>query len=269
MAPQKRTTAGTRSNGTLAWCCENFIRRKRATNVARRTTTEPWNDTADQRRAIRANNAVVHWFKSDLRLYDNRALRMAYQTAKEHNIPLTSLYILSPQDLTAHLLTPARVDLILRTLHQLKRHWSEPDIPLCMEAQNVRKSIPQRIVDLCQHWGANHRYRNLEYEVDELQRDKLVRLCAKNGINFETAHDACVVLRGQEPGCNLGDARKYFKELFDSEVPAAPENKQLSEEEKKQLSQLYPAGEHEALRRLEAFLEEKVRDYKEARNMMC
>lgn len=158
---------------------------------------EPWNDAADQRRAIRANNAVVHWFKSDLRLYDNRALRMAYQTAKEHNIPLTGLYVLSPQDLTAHLLTPARVDLILRILHQLKRHWSEPDIPLCIEAQNVRKSIPQRIVDLCQHWGANHRYRNLEYEVDELQREKLVRLCAKNGINFETAHDARVVLRGQ------------------------------------------------------------------------
>ncbi|GFF50628.1 arabinanolytic transcriptional activator araR [Aspergillus lentulus] len=173
MAPQKRTTAGTRSNGTLAWCCENFIRRKRATNVARRTTTEPWNDTVDQRRAMRANNAVVHWFKSDLRLYNNRALRMAYQTAKEHNIPLTGLYIPSPQDLTAHLLTPARVDLILRTLHQLKRHWRDPISPCAW-----RRRI------------------NLEYEVDELQREKRVRLRAKNGINFETAHDARVVLRG-------------------------------------------------------------------------
>jgi deoxyribodipyrimidine photo-lyase len=37
---------------------------------------------------------------------------MAYQTAKEHNIPLIGLYILSPEDLTAHLLSPARVDLI-------------------------------------------------------------------------------------------------------------------------------------------------------------
>ncbi|GFF73540.1 arabinanolytic transcriptional activator araR [Aspergillus lentulus] len=178
MAPQKRTTAGTRSNGTLAWCCENFIRRKRATNVARRTTTEPWNDTVDQRRAMRANNAVVHWFKSDLRLYNNRALRMAYQTAKEHNIPLTGF---GPD--------PAYSA-------SIKAPLEGPDIPLCMEAQNVRKSIPQRIVDQCQQWGANHLYRNLEYEVDELQREKRVRLRAKNGINFETAHDARVVLRG-------------------------------------------------------------------------
>jgi deoxyribodipyrimidine photo-lyase len=43
----------------------------------------------------------------------------------------------------------------------------------------------------------------------------------------------------------------------------------LSEKEKQQLSQLYPAGEYEVLRRLEAFLEEKVRDNAEARNMVC
>ncbi|KAH1270947.1 hypothetical protein KXV36_005480 [Aspergillus fumigatus] len=267
------------------------------------TLQRAYEETADQRRAIGANSAVVFWFKSDLRLYDNRALRMAYETAKGCNIPLIGLYILSPQDLTAHLLSPARVDLILRTLHQLKRDLSELDIPLYMETQEIRKNIPQRIVDLCQQWGANHLYANLEYEVDELRREaKLVRLCAKNGIKFETAHDACVVPPGQvtsqqgkqyavyspwyrtwvaylnenpgclevseEPGSNPGDARKYFKELFESEVPAAPEHKQLSEEEKQHLGHLYPAGEHEALRRLEAFLEEKGRDYAEERNMV-
>ncbi|KAF4171553.1 hypothetical protein CNMCM8694_002426 [Aspergillus lentulus] len=138
----------------------------------------------------------------------------------------------------------------------IEARFERLDIPLCMEPQDVRKSIPQRIVDLCEQWGANHLYRNLEYEADELQREKLVRLCAKNGINFKTAHDACVL-------------PPWTGDQSASEVPAAPENKQLSEKEKKQLSQLYPADEHEALRRLEAFLEEKVRDYKEARNMMC
>jgi deoxyribodipyrimidine photo-lyase len=158
------------------------------------TLQRAYEETADQRRAIRANSAVVHWFKSDLRLHDNRALQIAYNTAKEHNIPLIGLYILSPQDLTAHLLSPARVDLILRTLHQLKRDVNELDIPLYMETQQSRKNLPQRIVDLCEQWGANHLYANLEYEVDELRREaKLVRLCAKNGIKFETAHDACVV----------------------------------------------------------------------------
>ncbi|KAJ9227173.1 hypothetical protein DTO027B5_819 [Paecilomyces variotii] len=268
------------------------------------TLQRAYEDTFDQREAIKASNAVVHWFKSDLRLYDNRALHLAYQSAKESNIPLIGLYILSPQDLTAHISSPARVDLTLRTLRQLKRDLSELDIPLYMETQESRKKIPQRIVDLCQQWGANKLYANLEYEVDELRREaKLIRLCASNGIKFEAVHDTCVVPPGQvasqqgkqyavytpwyrawvgylsenrdclepseEPGSNPGDARRHFKELFASEVPAAPENKQLSEEEKKHLSQLYPAGEHEALRRLEVFLEEKARHYADARNTVC
>ncbi|GAD99258.1 deoxyribodipyrimidine photo-lyase Phr1, putative [Paecilomyces variotii No. 5] len=265
------------------------------------TLQRAYEETADQTRAIEANGAVVHWFKSDLRLHDNRALHLAYQTAKEKNIPLIGLYILSPQDLTAHLSSPARVDLTLRTLSQLKRDLSELDIPLYMETQESRKNIPQRIIDLCQKWGANKLYANLEYEVDELRREaKLIKLCASNAIKFETAHDTCVVPPGkltsqqgkqyavyspwyrswlgylnenrdclepsEELGSNPGDARRSFKELFASEVPTAPENKQLSEEEQKYLSHLYPAGEHEALRRLEKFLEEKVRDYADARN---
>ncbi|KAF4224370.1 hypothetical protein CNMCM8980_001133 [Aspergillus fumigatiaffinis] len=179
-----------------------------------------------------------------------------------------------PSELTVQ--CPARVDLILRTLHQLKGDLSELDIPLYMETQGIRRTyLPQRVVDLCQQWGANHLYANLEYVVDELRREaRPVKLCVKNGIKLETAHDACVVPPGQVtsrqgPGSNLGDARKYFKGLFDSEVPATPENKKLSEKEKQQLSQLYPAGEYGALRRLEAFLEEKGRDYAEARNMVC
>src|SRR5699024_2800618 len=50
----------------------------------------------------RIKDAVVHWFKTDLRLGDNRGLHRAYQLAKEHNVPLICLYILSPEDLTAH-----------------------------------------------------------------------------------------------------------------------------------------------------------------------
>ena len=263
-----------------------------------------YEDTVDERKEVRPNAAVVHWFKSDLRLHDNRGLQMAYQVARENNIPLIALYILSPEDLTAHLASAPRVDLTLRTLGLLRRDLNELDIPLYMETQNKRKEIPQRIVDLCQEWGAKHLFANMEYEVDELRRDaKLVRLCAENGIRFEAAHDTCVVTPGKltsqqgkqyavyspwfrawcaflkenpeylevadEPGSNPGNARKHFKELFDCEVPAAPDNKRLSEAEKERFHQMYPEGEHEALRRLEAFLEEKGRDYDDLRNILA
>lgn len=143
---------------------------------------------------------------------------------------------------------------------------------------------------------------NIEYEVDELRRDaKLARLCADNGIKFEAAHDTCVVTPGalhsqqgtqyavyspwyrswvaflqeypeylevvEEPGSNPGDARRHFGDLFDTDVPAAPSNKRLSEEEEAHLHHLYPAGEHEALHRLEEFLEKKGKSYDDMRNL--
>ncbi|WEW57815.1 DNA photolyase phr1 [Emydomyces testavorans] len=263
-----------------------------------------YEETAEQRQNIPASDSVVHWFKSDLRLQDNRALQMAYQTAQVHNIPLICVYILSPEDLTAHLSSPARVDLTLRTLHLLKQELGERDIPLYMETQEKRKAIPTRMVELCQQWGANHLFANLEYEVDELRREaRLVRLCAEKGIKFETAHDACVVNpgavasqqgkqfavytpwyrawvaylkahpealeRAATPGANAGDARKHFKELFKSIVPPTPENKQLSDSEKKHFHELYPEGEHEAIRRLQAFLKEKAKQYDDSRNFMA
>lgn len=261
-----------------------------------------YEETMDARQVIQPSNAVVHWFKSDLRLHDNRALYMAYEVARDNKIPLICLYILSPEDLTAHLTSAARVDLTLRTLANLKQDLGELDIPLYMETQDKRKDIPSRILDLCQRWGANHLFANVEYEVDELRRDgTLVRQCVDNGIKFEAAHDTCVVTPGalssqqgkqyavyspwyrawlaflkenpeylevvQEPGSNPGDARKHFGDLFDSQVPAPPANKQLSEEEKGHLRELYPAGEHEALHRLEGFLEKKAKSYDDMRNL--
>lgn len=267
------------------------------------TWQRAYTETAQQRNTVSANAAVVHWFKTDLRLHDNRALQMAYHVAREHEIPLITVYILSPEDLTAHLASPARVDLTARTLGQLKRDLAELDVPLYMETVPRRSDVPGRLVDLCHEWGANHLFANLEYEVDELRRDaSLVRRAAENGIKFETAHDTCVVPPGllssqqgkqyavytpwfrawlafldqnpeyleisADPGSNPGDARRYFATLFESQVPSLPENKQLDEEKAARLRETYPAGEHEALRRLETFLDEKAKAYDDERNFL-
>lgn len=137
-----------------------------------------------------------------------------------------------------------------------------------------------------------------------MRRDaKLVRLCGEKDIDCTLSHDMCVVTPGalrsqqgkqyavytpwyrawlaflkenpdylelsEEPGSNLGDARKQLSDLFDCKVPSAPSNKQLSNEEKKKFEAMYPAGEHEGLQRLEKFLEEKAGKYNELRNMVA
>lgn len=261
-------------------------------------------ETAEKRRSVTAGQAIVHWFKRDLRLHDNRALHAASQVARDNQIPLIGLYILSPEDLTAHSTSPARVDFILRTLLRLQRDLAELDIPLYMETQEKRKDIPNRVLELCQQWEAKHLFGNIEYEVDELRRDaKLVRLCTEHDVHFEPTHDTCVVTPGalnsqqgrqyavytpwfrswlaflkenpdylelsEEPGANPGNARQQLADLFNCKVPSAPANKSLDQEESKRFEELYPAGEHEALQRLDKFLEEKGRKYEEKRSMLA
>lgn len=262
-------------------------------------------ETERVRKTVKPGNAVVHWFKGDLRLRDNRALKMASETAAKHKLPLICMYIMSPQDLTAHCCSPARVDFTRRNLKALQNELEKLDIPLFMETQDKRRNVPARIAELCEQWGAKHLFANIEYEVDELRREaKLVRLLADKGIAFEIVHDSCVVTPGalqsqqgkqyavyspwyrgwmaylhqhadqdlhvlDPPVRNPDNAQShFFKDLFGCTVPDAPENKRLSDEEKQRFEKMFPEGENEAMRRLDEFLKTRAKDYNKLRSMV-
>lgn len=259
-------------------------------------------DTAQDRKAVEVKKAVVHWFKMDLRHYDNRSLALASDKAKEAGVPLICMYIVSPQDYEAHLRSPARVDFMLRSLEVLKEDLAKLDIPLYVEVVEKRKHIPDRILEVMEEWGANHLFANMEYEVDELRREAaMVRDLAENGKAFEVVHDVCVVPPGalttgagkqyavytpwyrayvahvhenlellelfDPPEKNPSSARKNFKKLFEVQIPDAPKSKALTADEKKRLSSLWPCGEHEAKARLDKFCEEMIGDYHNRRNI--
>lgn len=259
-------------------------------------------ETATVRKQVKAKEAVVHWFKSDLRHTDNRSLALASSKAKEAGVPLICVYIVSPQDFEAHLTAPVRVDFILRTLNVLKDDLAALDIPLYVETVDKRRNIPHRMLELMEEWGSNHLFANLEYEVDELRREaQMIRDFAENHKSFEAVHDTCVVPPGElhsgsgkqyavytpwyrawmahihdsldllelydRPEKNPDDARQKYKKLFDCRVPDAPKNKQLSEGEKKRFHTMWPCGEHEAMSRLENFCEEAIGNYHNKRNI--
>lgn len=249
-----------------------------------------------------SGEAVIHWFKRDLRVRDNTALSLACRKAKEKGVGVIGLWILSPQDWEAHLVSPAKCDFELRSLEVLRDELKTLDIPLHMEVVPRRKSVPKRIIELCEDWGAKNVFCNIEYEPDELRREeRLVKECLEKGIAFWPQHDDCVVPPGT---LKTGSGKQYavyspffrawvaylhahpevlqerpaptanpkgfrmgrFSQLFDEQVPEAPESKRLEREFKERLEQLYPAGEAAALDRLQHFLAEKIRDYKETRN---
>ena len=258
-------------------------------------------DTAVRRDKIKPGGAVVHWFKRDLRMHDNRALALAADLAKTHGIPLVCLFIVSPQDYQAHFTSAARVDFELRTLAILKEDLAALDIPLHVETVHVRRKGPDRIQQLCAEWNAKHLFCNVEYEVDELRRETaLTTSCLERGINFTAVHDDVVVAPGTlhtgqgkqysvyspwrrawvahlttNPGLldpfpppeqNPPSARQRFASVFEASIPEAPENKTLDSESRERLRSLWPAGEHEANERLDRFLAERVKSYGDARN---
>ncbi|EMT61248.1 Deoxyribodipyrimidine photo-lyase [Fusarium odoratissimum] len=220
-------------------------------------------DTAQERKSIDVKKAVVHWFKMDLRLSDNRALALASDKAKEAGVPLIAMYIISPQDYEAHLRSPVRVDFMLRTLEVIKHDLAKLDIPL--------------------------------------REASMIRDFAENGKAFEVVHDTCVVPPGElhtgagkqyavytpwyrswvahihenldllelyePPEKNPSSARKDFAKLFDVEIPDAPKSKRLDGEEKERLRSLWPCGEHEAKKRLDKFCEEMIGNYQRKRNI--
>lgn len=258
-------------------------------------------ETQSERDKTQVKDAVVHWFKCDLRITDNKALHLASEKAKSRGVPLICIHILSPQDYKAHMTSAVRVDFVLRTLEVLKDDLARLDIPLYVEVVEKRKAIPNRIFELCDKWAASHLYTNIEYEVDELRREALMtRTGMEKGVAVYAVPDLCVIAPGEissgtgnqysvyspwyrawiaylhthphhldlfdPPAKNPEDARRIFKDLFGCEIPKAPENKRLTGEEMKRFRSMWPPGEHEARERLSKFLSEKVKNYADARN---
>ncbi|KAG4442923.1 hypothetical protein IFR05_001627 [Cadophora sp. M221] len=258
-------------------------------------------ETKAAREGVEVKDAVVHWFKCDLRTRDNKGLFLASEKAREGGVPLIAVYIVSPQDFEAHLTAPVRVDFILRTLEVLKADLAKLDIPLYVETVEKRRNVQGRMLELLEEWGASHLFANTEYEVDELRREaRMVRACLEKGVAMDVVSDTCVVSPGElssgtgkqysvytpwfrswvayihkdptvldlfdVPGKNPESAREKFPNLFESSIPDAPSNKTLTDEEKKRFKSMWPAGETEAHQRLAKFCIERIAKYGDKRN---
>jgi deoxyribodipyrimidine photo-lyase len=264
-------------------------------------------DTKQRREKIQSGkeggdgDAVMHWFKRDLRIRDNTGLSKAAELAKGKGIGLIAVWIMSPQDWEAHLVSPAKCDFELRSVQLLKQELQELNIPLHIEVVSERKNLKKRLVELALEWNVKNVFCNLEYEPDELRREeRLVHMMLEKGISLDPQHDDCVVPPGSlkagtgrqyavyspwyrawvaylhahphflnerpMPDKNPAGFREKFTKLFDSQVPDLPECKSLTAEEKERFHHLWPAGESAAIDRLERFLIEKVTKYKDTRN---
>ncbi|CAG8482276.1 2794_t:CDS:2, partial [Paraglomus occultum] len=144
-----------------------------------------------------SNENCLMWFRSDLRLQDNPALSTASRIAHANSKFLFALYIISPQDWQLHDTAAIKVNFIMRNLKILKEKLAALNIPLVVETVEERKNIARTLTDICRIINVNHVFANIEYEVDEQQRDKECQSeCETHNIKLEFFHDQCVTIPG-------------------------------------------------------------------------
>jgi len=272
---------------------------KRARQIDADTPFTELTEALNSQDSIEEVTNVIHWFRSkDLRIHDNKALYKASLLAKEKSKSLICVYVYCAEEFQWHGTSPARSDLIVRTLGLMQSELKELNIPLVFATAKGRKDIVPTTVDFVKSNNASHVYANFEYEVDEIRRDIKVLEQVGKDAQMSLYHDQTVV----EPGfvrTGSGGPLKVFTpyhrawlgivkdspDLLDTvgppektkqspdvkggsdTVPSVPENKKFdSEETTKRIRKLWPAGHSAGIQRLKHFINDKIEDYAATRS---
>jgi len=225
------------------------------------------------------------WFRTDLRIDDNPALREACKLSDE----VHAVYIYSEKQNKEHSEANCKIEFIINNLKLLQKSLDELNIPLTIFDSEGFHDNPKILLEYVENHSINNVYLNNQFGADEEQRDKRVgeRLKA-NRINVHTFDEKVVFA----PGSILtGDGRPYsvftpFKrrwienfnlDLLDIEFSYT---KKKSSNLKSNISEFnfnfnkshnvdmshWPAGEKEALLRLNTYLDKEIFRYAQDRN---
>ena len=226
------------------------------------------------------------WFRNDLRLSDNPALRHGCASDE----PVAALFIVSPTQWQAHKLAPVRQRFMLAQVDAMGRELAALGIPLHLLRVETFAEVPAALASLCRELGVTRLYANQAIELDEQRRDHGVTAAlAEQEVSCHWLNGCCVL----PPGRVLTGSREMFKVFtpfsrawlkaleedgFVIHRAPAPRGEPLpwlplAEREwvDDGLGELtadtrWPVGEAEASRRLHAFLDQAVLDYGETRD---
>jgi deoxyribodipyrimidine photo-lyase len=235
---------------------------------------------------------VVHWFRpKDLRIQDNTGLHHASQLAQASSKPLICMYLHCPAEESWHGTSPARMDFMIEGLKIMQKELQKLNIPFVFLHAEKRNEHISTIAKFLKDNDVSHVFANFEYEVDELRRDIGLVKQVGNDVQVSIYHDQTVVEPGTmttgagkpmkvftpyhrawlevvkqdpqlldtqpPPAKNDASATKTLKSLFDSEPPKPAEDKQFaSEEERKRIRKLWPAGHDAGSKRMDAFIQQ-------------
>ncbi len=221
------------------------------------------------------------WFRNDLRLADNPALTAAAGSGELRH----ACTLLTPQQWREHDWSPARTDLLLRSLEPLGRELGERGIRLHLLTLARFDDSAEALLTLCRKHGIERIHANEEYAFNERERDRqLKQALGEQSITLSIYRDQTVVpvtelLTGsgtpytvftpfsrswwrwveQNPPQLHPVPQAQGEPVTADEVPALPEWRST-------VAHWVGAGEEGAHKALEAFIDERIDQYREERD---
>jgi deoxyribodipyrimidine photo-lyase len=227
------------------------------------------------------------WFRADLRVHDNPALYHASQAADRGVI---AVFNLCPKQWCEHDWGSMKVNFVLKNLAALAEALTKFNIPLCTIRTATFADTPAALLRFAERHQCDTLYFNREYEVNETRRDQAVTaLFEQNGRDVVSFADQTVIEPGRvikaDGGCYTVFTpfkRKWFEVLDRSGgsavLPAPKRQPELATDPgtvpatiagfaKSDRQDLWRAGEKHARQRLRRFLEHRIADYGQARDV--
>lgn len=247
-------------------------------------------DRADAERPAATAPRLLVWFRNDLRVRDNPALHAACERAAATGGEVVAAFLPAPVQWRRHDWSPWKVDLLRRSLVDLRGELQQRGIGLRLRVAPTFGEAAAVLVRLLREQRCAAVFCNREYEVDEQRRDAAVAAaCAAEGIGFAVFTDQVLV----EPAVLQSGAgapyvvytpfqkallahlaREGLPRLL-GEPPPVRRDRRESDAVPAQFdgfavpargAEAWPAGELAALRRLAAFGEERLARYRADRD---
>lgn len=223
------------------------------------------------------------WFRSDLRVSDNKAL---YHAVKNHGNGVVAIFCCCPQQWKEHDWGDPKVDFVLRQLRELSEACLKLNIGLkIMNSGNFKKSILD-VLEYANHYQVKNIYYNREVEFNENQRDLTFNArCEKSGIQVHAYQDSCILSPGTirnlqgAPYSVFTPFKKRWLQQFDEIKPKAYSKpaklpKRVSEPSEVPeilkgydgVDYAWPVGESVAQKKLKSFLAGPIQAYQKQRD---
>ncbi|MEL0168964.1 MAG: deoxyribodipyrimidine photo-lyase [Pseudomonadaceae bacterium] len=227
------------------------------------------------------------WLRADLRATDNHALWHASQRG-----PVSTVYIVTPNDWHAHDDAAVKVDFWRRNLQELARELQRLQIPLQLLHAERWSDCAAVLLDHARALGASNLHFNDEYGIHEQQRDDAVSQAFLDaGLSCQRYTDQLLFAPGSLTTQSGGMYKVYSQfrrqayQRLHQQLPAmlpAPSPQQPLKIESTPVpdrfgdftiaapeqQQRWPAGERAAAERLQHFSTQLIEDYAEDRDRL-